>query len=460
MVNLNGIIRRQYVFYARILCLSLFLLPFGTSFSGTGPGPGVPQQQVQSDPASSSDTLFYAVKTGNIEMVRNLIDSGTNLNAIDDKGWTSLDYAIKRNRPMIRELLEESGAVTYPKSIRSMNDGPHVRIIDDKTVEVLYLSHDGPSATSEIKSNIYQVGDRPLLINGIKIDREDLNQGSRITAQVMSYQGARKIFVIGDIHGEYTRVFNLLKNAEIINDKGDWIWGKGNLVFMGDIFDRGSGVTETLWMIFRLEKQAEAAGGKVHLLLGNHEPMIFGDDIRYVNDDYYALCKNLGLDYSELFDEATVLGSWLRQKPLVISINNYLFVHGGLSPVLIESQLPLDTINSVVWRYLNEKENEGDKNLKDLILGGEGVLWYRGLVNDDDRREVIDEITLEKGLDFYQARAIIIGHTEVDSITSFYNGKVIDVNIPKRDPEIPEQGLLIKKGKLWVLYDTGDRKKL
>ena len=79
------------------------------------------------------------------------------------------------------------------------------------------------------------------------------------------------------------------------------------------------------------------------------------------------------------------------------------------------------------------KENQDDKNLKDLILGGEGVLWYRGLVNDDDRREVIDEITLEKGLDFYQARAIIIGHTEVDSITSFYNGKVIDVNIPKED---------------------------
>jgi hypothetical protein len=188
--------------------------------------------------------------------------------------------------------------------------------------------------------------------------------------------------------------------------------------------------------------------------------MIFEDDFRYLADDYYSLCENLGLNYSELFNYDTVLGLWLRQKPVILSINNYLFVHAGLSPEMIERSLPLDTINRVVWRYLNNNERKDDAEIRDLLLGGRGILWYRGLINEEGRKDVIDESTLKSGLDFYNARALIVGHTEVDSIKSFFKGKVIDVNIPKRDPKIPDQGLLIRKGRLWVVYDNRERKKL
>ncbi|MCK7532694.1 MAG: metallophosphoesterase [Marinilabiliales bacterium] len=205
-----------------------------------------------------------------------------------------------------------------------------------RTWRFYFLSHDVLANKSELKRDNYQIGNTPLLINRIEIGREDLSPGSEMAIPVTSFRGVREVFVIGDIHGEYSRVVNLLKNNGIVDDNIDWIWGKGHLVFMGDIFDRGNGVTETLWMIFNLEKQAEAAGGKVHLLLGNHEPMIFEDDIRYVADDYYSLCENLGLSYSELFSHETVLGLWLRQKPVILSINNYLFAHAGLSPEMIE----------------------------------------------------------------------------------------------------------------------------
>ncbi len=460
MVNLNGISRRHYDFNTYILCFFLFMLPSGLAFSGTSDGSGISRQQARDNLPSSSDTLFYAVKAGNINMVRDLIARGTNLNVRDDVGWTPLDYAKKRDKPAIRELLEQNGAITYPKSIQSMNEGPHVRILDDKNVEVLFLSHDVLTNKSELKRDSYQIGNTPLLIERIEIGREDLNPGSEMAIPTASFRGVREVFVIGDIHGEYSKVVPLLKNNGIVDDNSDWIWGKGHLVFMGDIFDRGNGVTEALWMIFNLEKQAEAAGGKVHLLLGNHEPMIFEDDFRYLADDYYSLCENLGLNYSELFNYDTVLGLWLRQKPVILSINNYLFVHAGLSPEMIERSLPLDTINRVVWRYLNNNERKDDAEIRDLLLGGRGILWYRGLINEEGRKDVIDESTLKSGLDFYNARALIVGHTEVDSIKSFFKGKVIDVNIPKRDPKIPDQGLLIRKGRLWVVYDNRERKKL
>jgi hypothetical protein len=460
MVNLNGISRRRYEFNTFILCFFLFLLPVGIAFPGASAESGILCDQAQGNPSSSADTLFNAVKDGDINMVRDLIARRTDLNVRDSKGWTPLDYAKKRNKPVIRELLEQNGAITYPKSIQSMNEGPHVRILDDNEVEVIFLNHDALSGKSELKRENYQIGDMPLLIEQIEIGREDLYPDPEMAIQVPSYRGVREVFVIGDIHGEYSRVVNLLKNNGIIDDNNDWIWGKGHLVFMGDIFDRGRGVTEALWMVFNLEKQAEAAGGKVHLLLGNHEPMIFKDDLRYVADEYYSLCENLGLNYSDLFSYDTVLGLWLRQKPVILSINDFLFVHAGLSPEMIERHLPLDTINRVVWRYLNNNEGEVDAEIRTFLLGSRGILWYRGLIAEEGRMDVIDESTLNSGLDFYNAKSVITGHTEVDTIKSFFKGKVIDVNIPMRDPNIRVQGLLIRKGKLWVVDDDRQRKKL
>jgi len=298
-----------------------------------------------------------------------------------------------------------------------------------------------------------------MKINGYLIEPKDFNFSNKTISPKSSYLNASKIFVVGDIHGEFDRAFGLLKNNKIIDKNGNWIWGKGHLVFVGDIFDRGNKVTETLWWIFSLEKQAEKSGGKVHLLLGNHEPMIFKRDYRYVTDDYYSLCENLGLDYSELFNKKSVLGHWLRQKPVMIKINQFTFLHAGVSPELLEMHLITDSINKFVWQYLNDVENEKNIKPRQYLLGNEGVLWYRGLVQDGSRKDVISHFTLNHLLAFYNTKAFIIGHTEVDSISSFFDNKVIDVNIPKRKKDIKEQGLLIKGDKLWVVYDSQKKKK-
>jgi hypothetical protein len=229
---------------------------------------------------------------------------------------------------------------------------------------------------------------------------------------------------------------------------------------MGDIFDRGSKVTETLWLIIRLQKQAEEAGGKVHIVLGNHEPMILKGDLRYITDEYYSLCDNLGLDYSGLFSEQTLLGHWIRQNPVMIRINRFVFIHGGISPELYNLKLPSDTLNNIVRQYFNNTESERNIEKRNLILGTGGLLWYRGMAADGSRGEVIDDSTLNGALAFYGADTFIIGHTEVDSITTFLDRRVIDVNIPKRDVNIEEQGLLIRGTRLKVVYNSRKKKDL
>jgi hypothetical protein len=430
------------------------------SVNGRNQCTGLIPEEIRQGNFFQVDSIFLAARTGDTALMRRLIISGADINARDERGWTPLDYALKNNRKEVRKILRASGALTYPKPVPTMKDGPHVRLIDQRSAEVYFLNHDSNTGLSEILRDTIMLSATPAIINGVEVTASDMGSGGSNREPVTAFKTGGKIFVVGDMHGEYSRTADMLRNNGITDDEGNWSWGNGHLVFMGDIFDRGSEVMESLWMIYRLEKQAIKNGGMVHMVLGNHEPMIFNDDLRYVASDYYSLCDNLDLNYSDLFNIKSLLGFWLRQKPVGIIVNNYLFVHAGFSPEFISRQVSLDSINRLVWRYMNEKENPGDAELRQFILGGSGVLWYRGLADEDPHREIIDRESLAKCLDFYDCDALVIGHTEVDSIKYFFDGRVVDVNIPKRKQDIPEQGLLIKGKSLKVLYQDGTARKL
>ena len=74
----------------------------------------------------------------------------------------------------------------------------------------------------------------------------------------------------------------LLQIAKLVDDESNWIGGTCHLVQLGDILDRGDSERSCIDLLFKLRKQAEEAGGKVHVLLGNHEVMNVALDFRYV----------------------------------------------------------------------------------------------------------------------------------------------------------------------------------
>ena len=84
-----------------------------------------------------------------------------------------------------------------------------------------------------------------------------------------------KVVVISDIEGNFTGFYSFLRNNGIIDEKFNWSFGKGHLVLLGDFMDRGDHVTQVLWLIYKLEKEAMQAGGFVHFVLGNHELLNF-----------------------------------------------------------------------------------------------------------------------------------------------------------------------------------------
>ncbi|MGH7541486.1 MAG: metallophosphoesterase, partial [Gemmatimonadota bacterium] len=151
-----------------------------------------------------------------------------------------------------------------------------------------------------------------------------------------AYRASDSVFVVGDVHGQYDTLVRLLHHAGLIDAEGRWSGGRQRLVFLGDLFDRGADVTRLLWFLYRLEHEAAEAGGRLHLVLGNHELMVMASDLRYVDGKEWMVAFRHGLEYSEMFDPRhTVLGRWLASKPLLLRLDDLLLAHGGVSPAYV-----------------------------------------------------------------------------------------------------------------------------
>ncbi|MFK8162478.1 MAG: metallophosphoesterase [Lewinella sp.] len=260
------------------------------------------------------------------------------------------------------------------------------------------------------------------------------------------FEGVEKLAVVSDIHGQYDVAIKLLQSHNIIDEEHRWSFGDGHFVVVGDIFDRGDQVTETLWFIYNLQREAAAAGGRVHFLLGNHETMIMEGDIRYIHKRYLITGALFKTPYQQLFGASSYLGQWLRSLPLSVRINDMVFVHGGFSKELLDEVGDLKRINDVYHKYLiGEKSGLMVHDSAELALlhGSGGPLWYRGYFLDRE----FEERDITKILKKVKAKHMIVGHTSFDAVKSFFNGKVIAVDSSIKFGSMGEV-LLIENGEM------------
>jgi len=101
------------------------------------------------------------------------------------------------------------------------------------------------------------------------------------------FKQADRIVVVGDIHGDFKKMRQALLLAELIDKRDRWIAGKTRLVQLGDVPDRGPDTLKIIDFLQRLEIKAKRKGGRVHLLIGNHDAMNVYGDLRYVHPGEY-----------------------------------------------------------------------------------------------------------------------------------------------------------------------------
>jgi len=202
------------------------------------------------------------------------------------------------------------------------------------------------------------------------------------------WEGVDRIVALGDVHGRYDQLTSILQGTGLVDDQLRWTGEKDHLVLCGDLVDRGPDDRAVMDLARRLQKEADSAGGRVHVVLGNHEVMNLTRDFRYVRPQGYAAFaadersderqdawrayektfSGRGIETAQLqaaFDEDYPpgffarrrafsrrgdYGSWLLEQPSVIKVNGIVFVHGGLTPEV--AGLGIDQINARVRKSL------------------------------------------------------------------------------------------------------------
>ena len=232
-------------------------------------------------------------------------------------------------------------------------------------------------------------------------------------AQQYTWTDVPRIVAISDPHGAYQAMVRTLINAEVVDEEGNWSGGDTHLVVTGDLMDRGADSRKVMDFVMQLEAQAEAAGGKVHMLLGNHEVMNLIGDLRYVAPGEYAafiedeseeererwfrifVAQKLAIikpdeealraefnkthlpgffGHRQAFSAEGKYGKWLLEQPLMVVLNGNAFVHGGIPPLAAE--LGLEELNKTLVSHVADYVGALDE-LNEAGLMSPSVNFYR-----------------------------------------------------------------------------------
>jgi hypothetical protein len=213
--------------------------------------------------------------------------------------------------------------------------------------------------------------------------------------------------------------------AGVIDARGHWSGGKTTLVQLGDVTDREPDSLKIIRSLQQLQKEAPRKGGKVVVVLGNHEAMNLAGDLRYVTPGEFAAfadgrsaerrdriyeanraaieaqyrAKNPALtpqaikqawiaitplgwvEHRLAWGPSGDLGRWATANPAVLKIGDTLFVHGGLSAEY--AALGIDEVN----RRIADAMAKGDDSPASVLFDPLGPLWYRGLVTRDPKAD-------------------------------------------------------------------------
>jgi hypothetical protein len=273
----------------------------------------------------------------------------------------------------------------------------------------------------------------------------------------------QRIVAVGDLHGDYQAWVTIARAAGVMDAKNHWAGGKTVLVQMGDITDREPNSLDIIRSLQQLQAEAPRKGGKVVVVLGNHEAMNLLGDNRYTTAGEYAAFVDRGsaarrdrvyeinrprleaaahatdpnltpdairqawmaehplgwVEHRLAWEPNGELGKWATRNPAIVKIGDTLFVHGGIS--LEYSKSPLDDVNRRVSVAMALADDSPNSVLTDPL----GPLWYRGLAGPDPNadaerarvspaqpRQTVDQ-ELTAVLAGYGAKRLVIAHTPI-----------------------------------------------
>ena len=339
-------------------------------------------------------------------------------------------------------------------------EGPHI-FFEDNQLLVNYVRGGKPEGFYNDQT-IYPLDSRIPAKSYFALEQQDIEfeVSASIATPASIYADNHPILAISDIESAYKTFRDFLIASGVIDEELNWTFGKGHLVLVGDLVDRGNSVTQVLWFIYKMEQDAKQHGGNVHFIIGNHEIKNMQNNFYSASEKYLYVSAIIGKTQADLYSDKSFLGRWMASKNSVELINGRLFVHGGIHPKISEFDYTLEEINHIVRNNYRTpyftKPNSGNEEF--LVSSKTGPSWYRGYFKDD-----LSQQEVEKGLDKFNAKAVVVGHTLQWSVKKLYQGKVfaIDVKHPNdyesHFPPRSSEGLLIDDDNYYRVLSDGTK---
>ncbi len=295
------------------------------------------------------------------------------------------DLAIQANRPNIRSI-----------------QGPIVEHTSDGAYTVSWYCG--------AKKQRQEISDTKISLDCGDVNRRYYWQAN--PEPVKQAPASSNTLVISDLEGNLDYFLEWGQSVGVLDAHGNWALGEGQLVILGDSVDRGRRVFDLLWKLYELEIQAARAGGALHLLLGNHEQYVLQGQLSKVETEHLWATEQL-MPYQSAYSENSVLGAWLRSKPIALILNKSLFVHGGISQQALDQNLSIDR-----WNELHRTALQASDFSEETLFGLRSFTQYRGYFYATSAYPKASQALIDATLRQYNVDQLVVGHTKVDSIST------------------------------------------
>lgn len=265
----------------------------------------------------------------------------------------------------------------------------------------------------------------------------------------VDYEMHSKVAVVSDLEGNIS-YFNLwAEQLKITDEYGNWQYGDGQVVILGDAVNRGRQTLDLLWRLYELDLQAQKTFGRVWLVTGNHEQYILHGLTDRAEVEHLWAIEQL-MPYSSAFSNSTVLGQWMRGQPIILKLGEFLFAHGGISPDVIAAQLSVPELNKLYHQSLDAQTVS--QQVYNLFYGPNGLSQYRKVISEyaespEQRSELLRQVH-----EYYKTRYLVVGHTPVPTVRIDHKNGLIVVETD----DLTNEAMVIEQGnpKLYFLTES------
>ncbi|MFD0738767.1 metallophosphoesterase [Lysobacter koreensis] len=339
-------------------------------------------------------------------------------------------------------------------------DGPYVRRLRPGYVEVMRVVRGGDGWDAERRLLHESAAVAVEVDNPPRTRFEVALRAPAVPPPDVVAQPA-SLLLLSDLDGDFDAWTGLLRAQGVIDDRLHWRFGAGHVAIAGDFMDEGPNILPLLWLLYRLQGEAEQAGGRVHLVLGNHELLLLAGRFRDAPQRLFASRDAFfDGDSRRMFAVDTVLGQWLRAQPVALKLGDTLLVHGGVSEVFLDAGLDLATANQLARAELDVDRSRVSAAAAP-VLGRQGLPWYRGMAVPHDRGRSLEDAPcahLDEVLRRYRVRRVAIGHTQAPRVMLEQQGRLLRLDVDHLRQGA--QGASLAEGRWWRVDARGGREPL